>query len=68
VPILSLLRATATRVESEGGGCRVHATLTGETIDPARHELDADVKAVTLHGLAVRQTGQEWQAEVTLDV
>jgi SHS2 domain-containing protein len=46
----------------------VRATLAGETIDLDKHELDADVKAVTLHGLVVRHTGTQWQAEVTLDV
>jgi SHS2 domain-containing protein len=63
-----LLRATEVHVERDDGGSRVRATLTGETIDSAKHELEADVKAVTLHGLVVRHVGSEWQAEVTLDV
>jgi SHS2 domain-containing protein len=63
-----LLRAANVRVERDGAGHRASATLVGETIDPAKHELAADVKAVTLHGLAVRPVGAEWQAEVTVDV
>jgi SHS2 domain-containing protein len=63
-----LLRARDVRVERDDGGYRVRATLTGETIDVAKHDLEADVKAVTLHGLAVRHVGDEWRAEVTLDV
>lgn len=63
-----LLRATEAHVERDDGGYRVRATLTGETIDSAKHELEADVKAVTLHGLVVRHVGSEWLAEVTLDV
>lgn len=63
-----LLRATDVHVEAEGAGHRARATLVGETIDPAKHELAADVKAVTLHGLVVQRTGTEWRAEVTLDV
>ena len=63
-----LLRATEVRVERDRRGYRARATLVGETIDPAKHELEADVKAVTLHGLTVHRIGAEWQAEVTLDV
>jgi SHS2 domain-containing protein len=63
-----LLRATDVHVTLESGACRVGAVLTGETIDPAKHELEADIKAVTLHGLYVRRLGAGWQAEVTLDV
>lgn len=63
-----LLRATDVRVEREDRGYRARATLVGETIDPDRHELQADVKAVTLHGLAVQRVGPEWHANVTLDV
>jgi SHS2 domain-containing protein len=44
------------------------ATLAGERIDRRRHELVADVKAVTLHGLRVEQVGGLWHAHVTLDV
>jgi SHS2 domain-containing protein len=62
------LRATEVHVSREDGGYRATATLVGEPIDPAKHELDADVKAVTLHGLAVRRADGGWEAEVTLDV
>lgn len=44
------------------------ATLTGETIDPERHDTNADVKAVTLHRFAVRRTETGWEAEVVLDI
>ena len=40
----------------------------GETIDPARHELDLDVKAITYHGLFVREVKQQFEAEVILDL
>jgi SHS2 domain-containing protein len=63
-----LLRATDVHVARDDGGHRACATLLGETIDPAKHELAADVKAVTLHGLLVRHAGTQWRAEVTLDV
>jgi len=44
------------------------AQAQGETIDPARHQLDHEVKAITYHGLKVEQTGDHWQAEVIVDI
>ena len=61
-----LLRATEVRVDTERN--RVQAVLTGERIDPKRHELVADVKAVTLHDLRVERSATGWDAHVTLDV
>jgi protein archease len=40
----------------------------GEEIDPSKHELLADVKAVSLHNFGVRKTNAGWRAEVILDV
>ncbi len=50
------------------GGQGLHATIAGEPIDRARHELDHEVKAATHHGLVVRPEGQGWLAEVILDI
>jgi len=65
-----LLRAESVAVEPGAGGApaRAHAVLAGERIDRARHEMLADVKAVTLHGLSVERRDGGWQARVTLDV
>jgi SHS2 domain-containing protein len=63
-----ILRATAVRVASTDHGHTVHAELKGEPIDPNKHELAADVKAVTLHGLTVERGATDWLAQVTLDV
>jgi SHS2 domain-containing protein len=62
------LRICDVRIETKGESCRVEATLEGERIDPTRHELANDVKAVTMHRLSVRQTGDGWEASVVLDV
>jgi SHS2 domain-containing protein len=40
----------------------------GETIDPDRHDLIVDIKAVTLHRLQVEQTALGWTATVVVDV
>ena len=63
-----LLRCDSVAVTQQDGQWVVDAVLAGETIDPSRHELSADVKAVTLHRLEVRQTNGGWQATVVLDI
>jgi SHS2 domain-containing protein len=40
----------------------------GEPLDPARHALDHEVKAITYHGLRVEQTADGWLAEVIVDI
>ena len=62
------LRIRDVRTELEGEACNVQGTLEGERIDPQRHELANDVKAVTMHRLSVRQTVTGWEASVVLDV
>ena len=44
------------------------ATARGEPLDPARHEIDAELKAVTYHGLKVEQHRDGWLAEVIVDI
>ena len=63
-----LLRIRDVRIEEAGSGYRLHAEALGETIDSGRHSLLADVKAVTLHRLAVERTPDGWRAVVVLDV
>lgn len=46
----------------------LHATAHGETVDPARHQLSHEVKAITYHHLNVEQTPDGWQAELILDI
>jgi len=49
-------------------GKSLNATIAGEPIDPERHMLDHEVKAVTRHGLSLRREGDGWIAEVILDI
>ena len=46
----------------------LQATAVGERIDPQRHHLRVDVKAVTLHHFALAQTERGWEATVILDI
>lgn len=43
-------------------------TAWGEPIDPGRHEIDVEVKAITWHALKVEQDAEGWIAEVIVDV
>jgi len=47
---------------------RLRATLRGEQFDPARHEVRAEVKAVTYHAARVERENDGWVAEVLFDV
>jgi SHS2 domain-containing protein len=40
----------------------------GEAFDPERHQLAHEVKAITYHELKVVQEGEEWLAEVIVDI
>ena len=44
------------------------ATARGEPLDPGRHEIAVEVKAVTWHALKVQQHPEGWLAEVIVDV
>jgi len=44
------------------------ARLHGETFDPRRHPVSAEIKAVTYHQAEVRTDSGHWQARVILDL
>jgi SHS2 domain-containing protein len=46
----------------------VAARAWGETVDPARHRIDTEVKAITYHRLKVEQQADGWLAEVIVDL
>jgi SHS2 domain-containing protein len=48
---------------------RLRATCRGEPMDPPRHTMDHEVKAITYHGLEVHQNADgTWHAEVIVDI
>jgi SHS2 domain-containing protein len=49
-------------------GLSLEAKIGGEPIDRSRHILDHEVKAVTHHGISLERDGEEWVAEVILDI
>jgi SHS2 domain-containing protein len=55
--------------EGADGVFRLSAEAAGEEIDPERHILNADVKAVTMHRFEVTHTHEgAWRATVVLDI
>lgn len=44
------------------------ATIAGETIDPEKHDVELEIKAVTFHKLFVKQSKTGWQARVIFDI
>lgn len=64
-----LLAEFDVHVTEVAGEFRLTASCRGEIADATRHELDHEVKAITYHGLFVRQSDSgEWEAEVIVDI
>jgi SHS2 domain-containing protein len=55
--------AVAHATETEAAG-----ELRGEPYDPSRHDIRAEVKAVTYHQLTVEREGSGWAGTVILDL
>jgi SHS2 domain-containing protein len=63
-----LLRADAVDISEQDGAWVLTATVYGEEIDPDRHELLVDVKAVTLHRFQLEPFEGGWRAFIILDI
>jgi SHS2 domain-containing protein len=63
-----LLRVSRVKVLKENNTYRLIAEAWGEKLNPLKHELLADVKAVTLHRFSLKRTPGGWEATVVLDV
>jgi SHS2 domain-containing protein len=46
----------------------LHAVARAEKLDPSRHEVGYEIKAITYHRLRVEEREQGWIAEVFLDI
>ena len=46
----------------------LHAVLSGEPFDPARHSGGTEVKGISYSGLLVRKEGNGYMAEIVFDV
>jgi SHS2 domain-containing protein len=55
-------------VEESKSEVKVHCIAHGDKIDPKKHKMVVDVKAVTWHQYKVEKTQKGWKAFVILDV
>jgi len=53
---------------TSAGETSAAAELLGTELDPRRHEILTEIKAVTYHELAVARAGEEWTGRVILDL
>jgi len=63
-----LLLIDSLNIETEKGQQKLRAEAKGERIDPLKHELIVDIKAVTFHHFMVKKSSDGWKATVVLDV
>jgi SHS2 domain-containing protein len=63
-----LLRVPSVSIDSGAAGFSLHATAIGEELNPEKHNLIVDVKAVTLYRYHLQQTEVGWVATVVLDI
>lgn len=55
-------------IEETDDGVSLTATVHGEPIDPDRHMVYTEIKAITFHGLDVHQTKDGWTVQVIFDM
>jgi len=61
-------RLVFSKFEVQAGEHGLKAAAFGEALDESRHAPSHEVKAITYHGLTVRQEGDGWLAEVIVDI
>lgn len=49
-------------------GTRLAATAWGESIDPDRHTVYTEVKAITYHQLEIEETDDGWRVQIIFDM
>ncbi|UCC61866.1 MAG: archease [Anaerolineae bacterium] len=62
------IRVPSVHIQRQNDHFKLSAEAYGEELNPCKHELIVDVKAVTLHRFQVEQTESGWRAMVILDI
>ncbi|MDD5172415.1 MAG: archease [Candidatus ainarchaeum sp.] len=65
---LLLFREYELKIKKAGKGYVLTAKAKGEKLDPKRHTLLADVKAVSWHMFKIEKIAKGWKATVIIDV
>ena len=56
------------QIEFLDGNKRLRAKARGEKINPEKHAINADVKAVTMYRFDLKKTEKGWEAFIVLDL
>lgn len=59
---------TVTSITETDEGLTLTGTARGESIDPDRHTVYTEIKAVTFHGMEVQETDEGWSVQVIFDM
>ena len=55
-------------IDETDDGLTLKATARGESIDPDRHTVYTEIKAITFHGMEIRETDNGWTVQVIFDM
>lgn len=55
-------------IEETDDGFRLTGTARGEAIDPNRHTVYTEIKAITFHGMDIQHTDAGWTVQVIFDM
>jgi SHS2 domain-containing protein len=55
-------------IDETDDGFTLTATARGEPIDPDRHTVYTEIKAITFHGMEIRETDEGWAVQVIFDM
>jgi SHS2 domain-containing protein len=56
------------RIEKGEGGWELVSRILGEPLDPSRHRLLRDIKAITYHRFSVRELPGNWELVYYVDI
>lgn len=56
------------RIEHKDDKYHLKAEMKGEKIEPKRHVLHSEAKAITMHMFKIEEKNGEWEAQVVVDV
>ena len=63
-----IFKNSSVKIEEKNGKYFLEAKLSGEKIDRERHELKADIKAITFHMFKIEKMENKWNAFFVVDV
>jgi SHS2 domain-containing protein len=55
-------------IDETTDGFTLTATASGEPLAPDRHTVYTEIKAITFHGMAIRETSDGWTVQVIFDM